>query len=208
MLKKSGAKAIAVLLLAAAIILNGCSDKKEKNSSGGSSDEPTKETAKAVSRDKTADSSKGKFAIEGMTSISDNPKFFQVKEVTPNGDIAKDIDMIMRPILKELFEEVKFVDSNNLPPYSEGMATGVKFVVRRLMDSSDAMRVHDAMRAAGATRSPRIGAKPLVMPKYAAMSLFKGSTNKSYHLCIYMDFVGQSIWVATFIPNAKADRIG
>lgn len=208
MIKKSGAKTIAVLLLAAVIILNGCSDKKEKNSSGSSSDEPTKEMAKAVSRDKAASSGNGKFSVEGMTSISDNPKFFQVKEVTPVGDIPKDIDMIMRPILKDIFEEVKFVDSNNLPPYSEGLATGVKFVVRRLIDSSDAIKVHDAMRAAGASRSPRIGAKPLVMRTYAGMSLFKSTTNKSYHLFIYMDFTSQSIWVAIFKPDPKADRIG
>jgi len=212
---KAGTLWFCASVLAITLMAAGCSDTKDKDSpaSGPTSAarEPTRE-ASPVSRGAAAEtgSAGGPSAPQGMTSISDNPAFFTVEEITPAGEDTRNLDRLFRPVLNDLFEGVKLVaetgrETDN-PLRKEVLGT-MTYVVRRLLAGADADELHAKLLAAGFHATPRYGARPVHGRTFVLMSLSKSTSGKGYSLGVRVDLGKQTIQVESFELSSKYDRL-
>jgi hypothetical protein len=212
---KAGTLWFWTVVLTMTLVAAGCSDTKDKDSPGSgptsAAREPTREESPA-GRGAAAEtgSAGGTSTPEGMTSISDNPAFFTVEEITPASDNTRNLDRLFRPVLNDLFEGVKLVaetgrETDN-PLRKEVLGT-MTYVVRRLLASADADELHAKLLAAGFHATPRYGARPVHGRAFVLMSLSKSTSMGSYSLGIRLDLSQQTIQVESFELGSRYDRL-
>ncbi len=189
--------------------LAGCS-KKDGEPSGQSAEptaapqeQPATEPARLPSPDETS-------ATNGMTSISDNLKFFSAAEIAPTTPATKDLDSVIRPVLTELFGGAKLVVETGREgddPLRKDTLNTMTYVVRRLLDTPAGDELHAALKAARFSVSPRYGAKPVHGRTTVLMSFFKTTAVGRYSLGIRLDLIQQTIHVENFELGSKYDRL-
>lgn len=153
----------------------------------------------------------GKFAQAGMTDISDNPGFFTVQDKTPEAGVPRDIDKLIRPVLKQLFKDAKLVeDIGEQPPRIDGEVEENKlvYVVRLLLTEAEADQLHKELNEKRKwPASPRLGAKPTHGRKQAVMSLFKSTSLRGYSFVIDVNYETQRITFISYRLGSKYDRL-
>jgi hypothetical protein len=210
-----------LILLCVGIMAVGCSDKKGEAKTASSKKKTLVLSQKypaALPSDfeptrtgTTPTATSGAFAQAGMTDISDNPGFFAVQDLTPGPGVPQDIDQLIRPVLKQLFKDVKLVeDIGEQPPRVDGEVEENKlvYVVRRLLDSLDGDQLHAELHDKKKwPASPRLGLKPQHSRTQVFMAFFKSTGLRGYSLVIKVDFSKQRIEVISYRLGSKYDRL-
>ncbi|GEM_PF-3726623 len=146
-----------------------------------------------------------------IQKISDNPEFFTAKDLAPQAPNAKELDGLIRPALRKLFEDAKLVsETGPQPPRMDGEVEENKlvYVVRRLADAKDGDALHAALREQeGFSSSPRLGAKPVHARTQVGMSLAKSTGRRGYSLVITVNLSRQRIEVISYKLGSKYDRL-
>lgn len=153
----------------------------------------------------------GKFAQSGMTDISDNPGFFTVSDKTPVDPTAQDLDEMVRPVLKQLFKDVKLVEEfGEQPPARDGEVVENKlvYVVRQILAEPDVDQLHHELHVNRKwPASPRLGRKPTHGRKEAVMSFSRSSSRRGYSLVIGVNYETQRVTVISYRLGSKYDRL-
>ncbi len=134
--------------------------------------------------------------------ISDNPQFFSLENQVPTSLVAKEIDRLIRPPLKETLGDVKFISEDT--GFAEHEKDGIvilRYIVRKLFDKQDARDLHKACLALHFKMSPRLGSKPQGRKRILMSFLRKG-----YSLVVSMDTVKQKVEVKAY-KIGKSDRL-
>ena len=191
--------------------VSGCSKKTEKTNPG-----PRKTQASTVSQTATAPEAEpaGHAAADspsGIQKISDNPVFFTAKDLSPQAPEALDLDGLLRPVFKNLFEDVKLTEEiGKQPPSADGEVeeNQLIYVTRRLLDEADGDELHRVLyQQKGFSRTPRLGAKPTHSRTAVFMSLSKSTSRRGYSLVIVVDFGKQQLRVISYRLGSKYDRL-
>lgn len=186
----------AVLLMSALFfvifISNGCG----KNAG----DEPTKYQSQA--------------GLENLTmqaqTAQDNPGFALARNITPANATAKDIDLIMRPVLVKAFKAAKLISAKGPEaPRVDGEVVEDRLIysVRPILILSDGDKLHAAFRAAGFPTSPRLGSKPQHGRTNVMMSFFRSTSLRGYSFEINVDIAKQQIYIMSYKLGSKYDRL-
>ena len=136
-------------------------------------------------------------------NISDNPAFFSAANQVPASDVIKDLDSIIRPVLKQLFEDAKLVAENFKMPQCRDCTETMKYVVKQILSSSDGDALHSAFSAAGFARSEVIGLAPYHSKTYVAMSFERTTSLRPYILGIQVNLDEQTIVVQSYRLDVK-----
>ncbi len=183
-----------------AIIFLGCGKKE--------GDEPTKYMSQDGLEKLTREAAKK--PSTAATTASNNTGFVSAKNITPQNTTAKDIDGVIRPVLKKLFSDARVISATGPEaPQRDGevVEDRIVYVVKRLLVDSDADSLHSALRAAGFGTSPRLGSKPTHARTKVLMSLFETTSQRSYSFVIIVDTAKQRIEVESYRLGSKYDRL-
>ena len=134
--------------------------------------------------------------------ISDNPLFFDNQEGSPDTPAAREIDDLIRPVLKRILDDAKFMSEDK--DFGEHEKDGIvilHYLVRKLFDKQDARNFHRAMLESSFKTSPRTGSRPQGKKK-----ILMGFLKKTYSIVILMDTVKQKISIRVY-KFGKLDRL-
>lgn len=123
---------------------------------------------------------------------------------------AKDLDNVIRPVLKKVFGDVKIVaESSKSETKKDGevVENRMAYVVKKKLIPKDGETLHAALHSAHFGLSPRLGSKPTIWSHGATMSLFKTTSLRSYSLVINVDTKKQQIVVESYRLGSKYDRL-
>lgn len=179
---------VLIVVCFVATFLGGCrkkdADKSPPQSRSQFSDEPTKRKQPTI------------------TSISDNPAYYSSNDIAPSSS-TRDLDGLLRPVLKRLFGDTKLVAENFKMPQCRDCTETLKYVVRHILTSSDGDSLHSALSAEGFARSEVIGLKPVHGETYVAMSFEKTTSLRPYILGIQINLDDQTIVVQSYRLDVK-----
>lgn len=188
------------VLAVAILFLTGCRSNK---------DDAAKQNDADTSSQTNSKSSK-LFPVEGMTHISDNPKYFQSEDQKPISAQSKGLDAAIRPVLVKLFGGAKLIGENEKTQeniHDTELLNSTTYVVRRLLALEDGDELHKALLDENFGISPRLGAKPQHGRKFVVMSLFKHTGGVQYSLVIMLNLEEQTITVKSYKLGSKYDRM-
>ena len=175
-------------------VLTGCGKKE--------GDEPTKyrsqEGLERLPRD------------QGQVLKKDNAAFLGSKDAGAKTPAAKDLDSVIRPVLKKVFGGAKIIAESKSPETlrdGEVVENRITYLVNKALIPNDGVALHAAFRAAGFGASPRLGSKPTIWSYGAVMSLFESTSQRSYSLVINVDTKKQRIVVESYRLGSKYDRL-
>lgn len=180
-------------ICAATVACNGCGKKEF--------DEPTRYRSQAGLEKLTA---------QAQMLEKNNRAFSGSKDSGAKAPEVKDLDGVIRPVLKKVFGDAKIISESHLPETKrDGEVVENHFVyfVKRIMAREDGSALHAAFRSASFTSSPRLGSKPTIWSGGAVMSLFKSTSQRSYSLVINIDTRKQEIVVESYRLGSKYDRL-
>jgi hypothetical protein len=143
-------------------------------------------------------------------SISDNPAFYNSGGISAKAPEVKDLDSVIRPILKKLFGDAKIIAESKEPETrvdGEVVENSFAYVVKQILVPEDGTALHTALHDAHFGLSPRLGGKPTIWTGGAGMSLFKSTSLRSYSLVINMDTKKQQIVIESYKLGSKYDRL-
>lgn len=191
--------AVFPIVLAVVFVGSGCGAKAD--------DEPTKYRSQEGLERLTAQAQ-----AKQAQATQDNPSFLLAKNVTPATPTGKDIDAIVRPVLKGMFKDARLVKATGLEaPKVDGEVVEDRLVytVKAVMSMPDGDKLHGAFRAAGFSTSPRLGSKPthLRLRGQVLMSLFESTPLRGYSFVIMMDTKTQQIEVESYMLGSRYDRL-
>jgi hypothetical protein len=155
----------------------------------------------------------GMFAQSGMTDISDSPIFFTVSDQKAVDPVARDLDRMIRPVLKRLFNDAKLVEElGEQPPSRDGEVVENKlvYVVRMILTEEEAKRLHAELHEKEKwPTSPRIGSAPIHFRtlKEVWMSFSKSTNLRGYSLEIKVNYENQRVTVISYRLGSKYDRL-
>ncbi len=144
-----------------------------------------------------------------LLDISHNPAFFTAPAVEPQAGAVKHLDSLIKPILVQVFGDAKLIGEKGTETRLDGevVLNTLYYAVRRYADQQDGIVLHDAFRAQGFSRSPRLGAKPTITSKFIAMSFTKSTSQGSYSIALYIMLEDQSLRVESYQLGSKYDRM-
>ena len=198
-------KMIAIILSCAGLCIgSGCSSK------GATQNKPVKKRAVAAKKQKSPTLAKTQAKPQAQAQpmigkISDNPGFFAAAD-KPLSAANQDLDAAVRPVLKQIFEDVKVMAEDQKRENFDDIHS-ITYVLRRIPDESDGVPLHAAFSAARFTPSPRLGSKPTVSRQWLAMSFFKTTGAGQYSLAIYVDINNKVARVHSYALGSKYDRL-
>jgi hypothetical protein len=191
---------ILCVLVFFAVSLSACSKKE--------GDEPTKYRSQAGLEKLTKQAARQQ--SKGAGSIANNPEFFGVGNQQLASAEAKDLDNVIRPVLKKIFGDARVIaESKSAETQRDGEIVENKFtyVVSKLLVREDGKALHTALHSAGFGLSPRLGSEPTTWSGGAIMSLFRRTSLRSYSLVIKMDTRKQQIVVESYRLGSRYDRL-
>jgi hypothetical protein len=211
-LRGTGRRPLYAVALVVCIGLAGCSDTKDQEqppppSSGARP--PAGQAAIQQDQAEPPTAQREPLSAEGMTNISDNPRFFTAAEITPASDPTGDLDSVIRPVLIELFGGAKLTaetPGNAANTSREDLLHSMTYVVRRLLDVPAGDELHAALCAVRFSPSPRYGSSPQHGRNKVLMSFFKITAKRRYSLGISLDLVEQTIHIESFALDSEYDR--
>jgi hypothetical protein len=182
------------------ISLSGCGKKE--------TDEPTRYKSQAGLEKLTKQAAQQQARPTGGSST--NVKFYASKDSGARAPEVKDLDSMVRPVLRKLFGDVRLVSESNAPQTKidgEVVENRFTYVVSKPLVPKDGEPLHAALRAAHFSTSPRLGSKPTIWSGGATMSLFQSTSMRSYSLVINVDTRKQQIVVESYRLGSKYDRL-
>ncbi len=182
-------KNIKYFVLVLLVVITGCDNKDKQASSKSSVNSQTRQTA---------------------MKISDNRDFFSKKEIIPKTPAAKDLDSVIKPILKNLFDDARIVTVNldlRNPTPEDTVLDSLHYSVRRLLDIPAGDELYKELLANKFSPSPRLGSKPQHGKTCVYISVFKRTSKGQYSLIFILDTLKQSITVESFKLGTKYDQL-
>jgi len=189
------------LAMCIALIMGSGCEKKE-------GDEPTKYQSQAGLERLTEQAAQQQQESSG--SGPENPAFNNSIEVEGVVAEVRDLDSVIKPVLKKLFGDARIISESKKPETKrdgEVVENQFTYVVRKYLVPQDGESLHAALCAAHFGRSPRVGSKPLIWSGGAGMSFFKSTSLRSYSLVINVDTKKQQITVESYKLGSKYDRL-
>ena len=186
------------ILLFAAVSLSACGKKE--------GDEPTKYQSQAGLEKLTRDAQKQ--ADTGI--VAGNTAFNSSRGVEGKAAEVRDLDAVIRPVLKKLFGDIKMVSESTKPETKidgEVVENQFTYVVKKYLVPKDGVALHSALYAVHFSPSPRLGSKPTIWSGGAGMSFFKSTNMRSYSLVFNVDTRKQKIVVESYRLGSKYDRL-
>lgn len=183
-----------------AAITTGCGNKE--------GNEPTKYKSQAGLEKLTREAANKQ--NKGIQGSEQNPVFKSSKDIEGRAAEVKDLDSVIRPVLKKLFGDARVIaESKSAETQRDGEVLENKFtyVVSKLLVREDGKKLHTALHSAGFGLSPRLGSEPTTWSGGAIMSLFRRTSLRSYSLVIKMDTRKQQIVVESYRLGSRYDRL-
>jgi hypothetical protein len=180
---------------------SGCGNKE--------GDEPTKYRSQA-GLEKLQKRQEQMLKKVAKQQAGDNRAFNSSKDIQGNAAEVRDLDAVIRPVLKRLFGDAKIIDeSKSAQTQRDGEVVENRFtyVVNKGLVRQDGKALHTALHAVGFGLSPRLGSEPTTWSGGAIMSLFRRTSLRSYSLVIKVDTVKQRIVVESYRLGSKYDRL-
>jgi hypothetical protein len=171
-------------------------------------DEPTKYQSQEGLERLTEQAAKQQ--AENLKSASENHVFDRAKEVEGWAAEVRDLDGVIRPVLKELFGDARIISESEKPATQrdgEVLENQFVYVVRKHLVPQDGKSLHAALCAAHFGKSPRLGSKPTIWSGGALMSLFKTTRLRTYSLVIKLDPKKQQLIVESYKLGSRYDRL-
>jgi len=180
---------------------SGCGNKE--------GDEPTKYRSQA-GLEKLQKRQEQMLKKVAKQQAGDNRAFNSSRDIQGNAAEVRDLDAVIRPVLKRLFGDAKIIDeSKSAQTQRDGEVLENRFtyIVNKGLVPKDGKPLHTALHAAGFGLSPRLGSEPTIWSRGATMSLFKSTSLRSYSLVINVDTIKQQIVVESYRLGSKYDRL-
>jgi hypothetical protein len=139
-----------------------------------------------------------------------NSGFAAVRDNGGKAPEVKDLDEVLRPVLQKLYGDARIVAESRSPETKvdgEVVENRITYAVSRTLAPNDGVALHAALRSAGFSTSPRLGAKPTIWSGGATMSLFKSTALRSYSLVVNIDSRKQQVTVESYKLGSKYDRL-
>lgn len=181
------------------IFISGCGKKE--------SVEPTRYQSQAGLEKLTREAAKKQ---TGAGIVSVNPAFNFSRDTGGKAAEVRDLDSVIRPVLKKVFGDAKIISESGKPETridGEVVENRFTYLVKKRMVPKDGEALHAALYAVHFTPSPRLGSKPTIWSGGAGMSFFKSTDMRSYSLVINMDTPKQQIVVESYRLGSKYDRL-
>ena len=179
-------------------IFNGCGKKE--------GDEPTKYRSQTGLEKLTQETSKN----QSPTFKKDNLAFNSSRDIQGKAAEVRDLDALIRPVLKKLFGDTRLVSESGAPETKrdgEVIENKFTYIVSKSLIPKDGESLHAALLNAGFSTSPRLGSKPTIWSGGATMSLFESTSMRTYSLVINVDTRKQQIVVESYRLGSKYDRL-
>ncbi len=139
-----------------------------------------------------------------------SPRFLAAANIALVSEEVKDLDAVIKPVLKKLFGDAKIISESKAPETQrdgEVVENRFTYMVGQILNSQNGVALHSALHAAGFGLSPRLGSKPTTWSGGVTMSLFKTTSRRSYSLVINVDTKKQQIVVESYKLGSKYDRL-
>jgi hypothetical protein len=191
---------ISMAVMGFLLLFTGCGGK--------AGDEPTKYQSQAGLEALTKQAAQNQ-AAESM-GLADNPGFFSANNIIPSNATAKDIDGIIRPVLRKVFKDARLVSARGPEaPKIDGevVEDRLAYSVRAALTEKGGDDLHRAFRAAGFATSPRLGSKPTHSRGNVYMSLMRTTSLRGYSFVIVVDTGKQKIEIESYKLGSKYDRL-
>ena len=189
---------LVLCVLAFVVSLSACGKKE--------SDEPTKYRSQAGLEKLSREAAKH----QGQSVKKDNLAFNSLRDIQGKAAEVRDLDALIRPVLKKLFGDTRLVSESGAPETKrdgEVIENKFTYIVSKSLIPKDGESLHAALLNAGFSTSPRLGSKPTIWSGGATMSLFESTSMRTYSLVINVDTRKQQIVVESYRLGSKYDRL-